>query len=91
MPPDFHSSKSFKNLLSLARESLRKRSTFDGKKIDSPLLLLGLAYREISRGIEIEPGAPTEYPDQLVHSSFGIDQLDEIQKLLKEVSVPLEI
>jgi hypothetical protein len=63
-------------------------SIFEGGKIDAPLLLLGLMYREVSRALEIEPEAPTESPDHLIQSKFGIQQMNKISNLIKSVIVP---
>lgn len=57
-------------------------------QIDAPLLLLGLIFREISRAIEIEPGAPTHYPQQLVHSPLGIEEMNKIEEMLNKVVLP---
>jgi hypothetical protein len=71
LPAEFHSSKSFEQMLLTLKTQLKDSSVIDGGKIDSPLLLLGLAYREVARSIEIEPGAPTTAPDHLVNSTFS--------------------
>ena len=61
---------------------------FKNGKIDGPLLLLGLVFREISRSIEIEPGAETDLPQHLVDSPFGIQEIQKIEKLLESVVFP---
>jgi hypothetical protein len=63
-------------------------SIFEGGNIDAPLLLLGLMYREVSRAVEIEPGEPTDSPDHLIQSKFGIQQLNKILSLIKSVALP---
>ena len=67
------------------RDTLGECSVF---QIDAPLLLLGLIFREISRAIEIEPGAPTHYPQQLVHSPLGIEEMNKIEEMLNKVVLP---
>jgi hypothetical protein len=57
-------------------------------KIDAPLLLLGLMYREVSRAMEIEPGAETKAPLHLVGSPFGIKEVKKIENLLKNIRIP---
>jgi hypothetical protein len=51
-------------------------------KIDAPLLLLGLMYREVSRAVEVEPGAKTGGPRHLLNSPLGIQELEELQTLI---------
>ena len=57
-------------------------------KIDAPLLLLGLMYREVSRAMEIEPGAETAAPLHLIDSPFGIKEVKKIENLLKNIRIP---
>jgi len=59
-----------------------------GGGIDAPLLLLGLAYRESSRAMEVEPDPDPLVPVHLVKSPFGIGQMNKIEKLLDGVVVP---
>lgn len=57
-------------------------------KIDGPLLLFGLLYREVSRSIEAEPDDPTtNVPSHLINSPFGIKQLTEMEKLVNDVQI----
>lgn len=60
-----------------------------GAKIDAPLLLLGLMYREASRAMEIEPGVETNTPDQLLNSPFGFPEIEKIEKLINAVKLPI--
>jgi hypothetical protein len=73
-------------MISILKKDLRDSSFFSGK-FDSPLLLLGLMYQEVSRAMEMEPDsdAPTKAPNHLVHSSFGIKEMKKIESLLKSV------
>lgn len=89
LPADFHTKKSFNNSLSILKVALRDSSVFDGGKIDSPLLLLGLLFREVSRTIEVEPGESTAYPQQLVNSPLGIGEMIKIEELVNSVALPL--
>ena len=68
LPPQFHSSESFQQVLFILKKVLGDSSVLNGGKINAPLLLLVLAYREVSRSMEIEPGAETMAPDHLVNS-----------------------
>lgn len=88
LPASFHVLKSFSNALSIARDALGDSSIFEDGRIDAPLLLLGLIFREVSRAIEIEPGAPTPHPQQLVHSALGIEEMNEIEEILDSVVLP---
>lgn len=57
-------------------------------KIDAPLLLLGLMYREASRAMEIEPGAVAKVPVHLSESRFGIKELNKIESIFGKVCLP---
>jgi hypothetical protein len=81
-------SRSFSNALSIVRDALRDLLVFEDGRMDAPLLLLGLIFREVSRSIEIEPGAPTLYPQKLVHLPFGIGKMNEIEEMLDSVVLP---
>ena len=70
------------------KKVLGDSSVLNGRKIDAPLLLLGLAYREVSRSMEIEPGAETMAPDHLVNSPFGVREVNKISNLLSSVCLP---
>ena len=82
MPEDFHSSSSFKSALKILKADLGKSSNLKGGKVDAPLLLFGLVYREISHAMEIEPGGTNKYPPQLNNSPFGIKEVNQLEKLL---------
>ena len=57
-------------------------------KIDGPLLLFGLLYREVSRAIEAEPDDPTTNDaPHLINSPFGIKELTEMEKLVNDVQI----
>lgn len=57
----------------------------DDGKIDAPLLLLGLMYREASHAMEIEPGAATNVPIHLCESPFGIKELNKIESVFAKI------
>jgi hypothetical protein len=88
LPANFHTITAFNKALSIAKKALAESTALEGGNIDAPLLLLGLMYREVSRAVEIEPGAPTDSPDHLIQSKFGIQQLNKILSLIKSVVVP---
>jgi hypothetical protein len=75
----------------ILKNALGDSSVLNGGKIDAPLLLLGLVYREVSRSMEIEPGIPTGAPDHLVESPFGVRELNEIERLIKSVCLPSSV
>jgi hypothetical protein len=87
LPSDFHSPGSFKRMLSIAEEDLRDSSVLEGGKVDGPLLLLGLMYREVSRAMEMEPGAPTMAPPHLVNSRYGVKEVNQIQTLIDSITL----
>jgi len=87
LPPEFHTVKSFNQGISILKKDLGDLSVLGGA-IDSPLLFLGLMYREISRVMEVEPDAPTNAPDYLVNSPFGIKEVKKIEGLLKGIRIP---
>ena len=66
LPAEFHSASAFKETLLIGSKALEKCVLLEDGRIDAPLLLLGLMYREASCVMEIEPGATT---DILVHLS----------------------
>jgi hypothetical protein len=88
LPADFHTTTAFNKALSIAKKAFGDSKIFNGGNIDAPLLLLGLMYREVSRAVEIEPGAPTKSPDHLIHSKFGIQQLNKISTLINSIVAP---
>lgn len=88
LPAEFHSLARFNKLLTVSKKALSESIISDDGVIDSHLLFLGLMYREITRVIESEPGEPTEAPDHLVKSNFGIKQLEKIEALLNGLPCP---
>ena len=87
MPADFHSKISFKTALSIAEGDLTDSAILEGKKVDSPLLLLGLMFREVSRVMELEPGAQSMAPLHVVNSPYGIKELLEIETLIDSINI----
>jgi hypothetical protein len=75
-------------VLLISKNGLQDSSVLNSGKIDSPLLLLGLVYREVCRSMEIEPGVQTNAPEHLVNSTFGARELSKISSLLKKVVIP---
>jgi hypothetical protein len=88
LPDFFHGSGAFKKTLSIIKKSLADPSVLDDGRVDAPLLLLGLTYREVSRAVEMEPGAPTDAPDHLKNSPFGIQEMNKIETLIDGVVLP---
>jgi hypothetical protein len=88
LPADFHSPAAFKRNISVLKKALADSSALEAGRIDSFLLLFGLMYREVSRSIEIEPDNPTNAPDHLVNSSFGIAELNQLDALIFKVVLP---
>ena len=68
-------------------DSLCDPSVLEGGKVNAPLLLSGLMYREICCAMEMEPDAPTGAPKSLINSPFGIKKLKEIEAVLDNVVV----
>jgi hypothetical protein len=89
LPADFHSLDSFECALSILKEDFDDPSIFKRGKIDSPLLLLGLLFREVSRALEIEPGEPSKHPQYLVDSPLGIGQMNEVEEMIDSLDIPL--
>ena len=69
------------------KDSLCDPSVLEGRKVDTPLLLSGLMYREICHAMEMEPDAPMGAPEILINSPFGIKELKEIEAVLDNVVV----
>jgi hypothetical protein len=88
LPAEFHSPKSFRKALSILRDSFKDSSIFLSGKIDAPLLLLGLIFREVSRAVETEPGEPTQYPQHLVDSPLGIREMNQLEEMITAIDVP---
>ncbi len=61
-----------------------------GGNIDAPLLLLGLLFREVSRALEVEPGEPSKYPEQLVDSPLGIREMTKLEEVINAVTISLD-
>jgi hypothetical protein len=88
LPAIFHSAESFEEAFSILENTLGDSSVIKDGKIDPPLLLLGLMYREVSRAMEVEPGAGNMLPIHLVNSAFGIKELQRIEGLIQSVQLP---
>ena len=73
--------------LSILKDSLCNPSVLEGGKVNTPLLLSGLMYREICCAMEMEPDAPTGAPESLINSPFGIKELKEIEAVLDNVVI----
>ena len=56
----------------------------EGGRIDAPLLLPGLMYREASHAMKIEPGE-SNVPVHLSQSRFGVKELNKIKSILGQV------
>ena len=72
----------FDAALSTVTDHLSEESLMESGKVDAPLLLLGLIYREVSHSMEVEPGENTSTPTHLVDSSLGISELNELEKFI---------
>lgn len=68
--------------------TLGDSSVIGDGKMDPPLLLLGLMYREVSRAMEVEPGAENMLPIHLANSAFGIKELQRIEGLVQSIQLP---
>ena len=82
LPAEFHSASAFKKALSVARKALKECLLSEDGRIDAPLLLLGLMYREASRAMEVEPGAESDVPVHLSESAFGVKELGQIESMI---------
>ena len=89
LPADLHSSSAFRKVLNIAKEDLSDVTLVTSGKIDGPLLLLGLLYREVRRVIEAEPGDDSGVPSHIFNSPLGVKELDEIEGFLEDVSIAL--
>ena len=87
LPSKFHSRASFKSALSILKDSLCDPLVLEGGKVNAPLLLSGLMYREICHAMEMEPDAPMGAPKSLINSPFGIKELKEIEAVLDNVVI----
>jgi hypothetical protein len=80
---------SFSKVLNIAKEDLSDVAVVASGKIDGPLLLLGLLYREVRRSMEAEPGENSGVPSHIISSPLGVNELNEIESFLDEVSMDL--
>jgi hypothetical protein len=88
LPKEFHSRSSLKKILEILHSTLKDPSVLKGGKVDAPLLLLGLTYREVSRAAEFEPGTSSKSTVHLENSPFLIKDLDAILDLITEIKLP---
>jgi hypothetical protein len=88
LPSEFHSSNSFNHAFTILENALGDSDVFESGKIDAPLLLLGLMFREVSRSMEMEPDGESKAPVQLVNSPFGIKEMNRMEFLIDAVSLP---
>ena len=73
----------FNDALSTVTDHLSDESLMESGKVDAPLLLFGLIYREVSRCMEVEPGENTTAP-----SPLGINELNEIEDFINGLVIP---
>ena len=78
----------FNDALSIVTNHLSDESLMESGKVDAPLLLLGLIYREVSCCMEVEPGENMTAPSHLVDSPLGINKLNEIEDFINGFVVP---
>jgi hypothetical protein len=88
LPATFHKPSLFNKALTLAKTAFGDSATFSDSKVDAPLLLVGLMFREVSRAMEMEPGGDDKYPAHLNNSPFGILQIQKIEKLIDAIVIP---
>jgi hypothetical protein len=88
LPATFHKAAAFNKSLSIAEALLGDLSTFEDGKMDAPLLLVGLMYREVCRAMEMEPGEDNKSPAQLKNSPFGIQQMQKIERVIEAIILP---
>lgn len=74
--------------MSILKDAFGNSSVFETGKVDAPLLLLGLLFREVSRALEIEPGEPTQHPQHLVDSPLGIQEMNELEEMINAIHIP---
>jgi hypothetical protein len=67
--------------VTIVREDLANPAILEAGKMDAPLLLLGLMYREVARSMEIEPDDSSS-PAHLINSPLGRQEVDELQTLI---------
>ena len=78
----------FNDALSTVTDHLSDESLMESGKVDAPLLLLGLIYREVSCCMEVESGENMTAPSHLVDSPLGINKLNEIEDFINGFVVP---
>ena len=78
----------FNDVLSTVTDHLSDESLMESGKVDAPLLLLGLIYREVSHCMEVEPGENMTAPSHLVDSPLGIRELNQIEDFINGLVVP---
>lgn len=88
MPDSFHQTGAFAKYLKILEELFKDESVFDAGKIDSPLLLLGLVYREVSRATEMEPGGDGKSPAHLINSLYGVKHLEKLRRFINSIDLP---
>ena len=62
--------------MKILQKDLQDNSIIDDGKVDAPLLLLGLTYREVSRSLEAECDTPTKAPVYLVNLTLGVKEVE---------------
>ena len=77
----------FDAALSTVTDHLSEESLMESGKVDAPLLLFGLIYREVSRSMEVEPGENTSAPTHLVDSPLGISELNELEEFINGLDI----
>lgn len=75
-------------MLSIFRDTLKESTVFEDRTIDAPLLLFGLAFREVSRAMEMEGRGPDKYPDHLRDSDLGVADMNRMEQMMELISVP---
>lgn len=73
--------------MKILEKDLQAYSIVEDGKVDAPLLLLGLTYREVSRCLEAELDAPTKAPDYLVNSDLGVKEVEKIERLMNSLDL----
>lgn len=68
----------------MAQKDLVGISKVEAGNVDTPLLLVGLLYREVKRVIEVEPDEGSSALADLVNSPFGIRELNQIERLIND-------
>lgn len=84
MPAEFCSASAFNNALLIGQQALQDSVLSENRRINAPLLLLGLMYREASCAVEVEPG-DTKVPVHLAESPLGIKELNKIERIFDKL------